>query len=41
MNIFNDDRLEHIPHFEQWGKTAVTDGRIKDFEITVVPADRH
>jgi hypothetical protein len=36
-----DDRLEHIPHFEQWGKTAVTDGRIKDFEITVVPADRH
>lgn len=36
-----DDRLSHIPFFEEWGKTAVTEGRIKDFEITVVPADRH
>lgn len=36
-----DDRLIHIPIFEQFLKEKVIDGRIKEFEITVVPADRH
>ena len=36
-----DDRLEHIPIFEQWGKEKVESGRLEDFSITVVPAGRH
>ena len=31
-----DDRLEHIPIFEQWGKEQCLSGRLKDFSITVV-----
>jgi hypothetical protein len=36
-----DDRLEHIPIFEQWGKEKVESGVLEDFNITVVPAGRH
>jgi cell fate (sporulation/competence/biofilm development) regulator YmcA (YheA/YmcA/DUF963 family) len=36
-----DDRLEHIPIFEQWGKEKVESGVLEDFNITVIPAGRH
>lgn len=36
-----DDRLEHIPIFEQWGKEKVESSRLENFNITVVPAGRH
>jgi len=32
-----DDRLMHIPIFEQWGKKQCLSGKLKDFGITVVP----
>ncbi len=31
-----DDRLEHIPYFEQWGKMHCTSGDIQDFKINVI-----
>jgi hypothetical protein len=36
-----DDRLEHIPIFEQWGKNQCLSGRLKEFSINFVPANRH
>jgi hypothetical protein len=36
-----DDRLEHIPTFEKWGREQVETGRLKDFSINVVPSGRH
>lgn len=36
-----DDRLEHIPIFEEFLKKKVEVGRLKRFKITVVPAGRH
>jgi FMN phosphatase YigB (HAD superfamily) len=36
-----DDRLEHIPVFEQWGKTKVEEGRLKDFQVNVVLSNHH
>jgi hypothetical protein len=36
-----DDRLEHIPIFEEWGKKNVLAGKIKDFKINVVFSDHH
>jgi hypothetical protein len=36
-----DDRLEHIPTFEQWGKKNVLEGKIKDFKINVVFSGHH
>jgi FMN phosphatase YigB (HAD superfamily) len=36
-----DDRLEHIPTFEQWGKSKVEEGRLKDFKINVVFSGHH
>ena len=36
-----DDRLEHIPVFQSWGDSLVKSGRLKRFNINVVPADRH
>lgn len=32
-----DDRIKHIPLFEEWGKQQCLSGRIKDFKINVVP----
>jgi len=31
-----DDRILHIPIFEQWGKEQCLSGKLKDFSITVV-----
>jgi hypothetical protein len=31
-----DDRILHIPIFEQWGKEQCLNGKLKDFSITVV-----
>ena len=36
-----DDRLAHIPVFQSWGDSLVKSGRLKRFNINVVPADRH
>jgi len=36
-----DDRLEHIPTFEQWGKKNVLEGKFKDFKINVVFSGHH
>jgi hypothetical protein len=36
-----DDRLEFIPIFEQWGKNQCLSGRLKEFSINFVPANRH
>ena len=36
-----EDRLEHIPIFEEWGKKNSLEGKITGFEITVIPAGRH
>lgn len=36
-----DDRLEHIPVFQSWGNNLVKTGRLNDFNINVVPANRH
>lgn len=36
-----DDRMEHIPTFEQWGKTKVEEGRLKDFQVNVVLSNHH
>jgi len=34
-----DDRLEHIPTFEDWGKKQCLSGRLKDYSINVVVSD--
>jgi len=39
--LLNDDRLEHIPTFEQWGKEQCLSGRLKDFSINVVSSNNH
>jgi hypothetical protein len=39
--IMFDDRLEHIPIFQTWGDNLVKTGRLDEFKINVVPADRH
>lgn len=31
-----DDRIEHIPKFEAWGKENIINGNIKDFNINVI-----
>ena len=36
-----DDRLEHIPVFQAWGDNLIKSGRLKDFNINVVPTNRH
>lgn len=36
-----DDRLEHIPIFEQWGKEQCLSGRLKNFSVTVVVSNNH
>lgn len=36
-----DDRQEHIPIFEAWGKEKMEEGRLTNFHINVVPAGRH
>ena len=36
-----DDRLEHIPVFAEWGEKLISENKITDFKINVVPADRH
>lgn len=36
-----DDRIEHIPIFQEWGDALVESGRLDSFNINVVPADRH
>lgn len=36
-----DDRLQHIPIFEEWGNAQIKSGRLVNFNITVVPTDRH
>ena len=36
-----DDRIEHIPVFHEFLKAKVQSGRLKTFNITEVPADRH
>lgn len=32
-----DDRITHIPSFEEWGKEKCLSGRLTDFKINVVP----
>lgn len=39
--ILWDDRLEHIPLFEEHLQTKVDEGKLKEFKINVVPANRH
>ena len=36
-----EDRLEHVPIFEEWGKKQCLSGRLKDFSITVVISSNH
>jgi hypothetical protein len=36
-----DDRLEHIPVFQAWGDNLIKSGRLKEFNINVVPTNRH
>lgn len=36
-----DDRLEHIPIFQDLGDKLIAEGRLTKFNINVVPADRH
>lgn len=36
-----DDRLEHIPVFEAWGKEKCLSGRLTDFKINFVLSDNH
>ena len=36
-----EDRLEHVPIFEQWGKEKALSGEIKDFKINVVFTGHH
>jgi hypothetical protein len=36
-----DDRLEHIPIFQEWGDEKVSQGILKDFKINVVVSENH
>lgn len=36
-----DDRLTHIPIFNQWGENQLKSGRLKDFNINVVKGNHH
>ncbi len=36
-----EDRLAHVPIFEEWGKEQCLSGRLKDFKINVVTSDHH
>ena len=36
-----DDRLEHIPIFEEWGKKHCLSGRLDDFKINVIFSGHH
>ena len=36
-----DDRLTHVPIFEEWGKEQCLKGRLKNFSITVVASNNH
>ena len=37
----SDDRLDHIPKFEEWGKQHCLSGRLKDFKINVIISGNH
>lgn len=39
--LLNDDRLEHIPSFKAWGEDKLNTGRLKSFNINVVPSKNH
>jgi FMN phosphatase YigB (HAD superfamily) len=36
-----EDRMEHLPIFEAWGKKNCESGRIKDFKINLVISNHH
>jgi FMN phosphatase YigB (HAD superfamily) len=36
-----DDRIAHIPRFEEWGAKKVAEGRLKKFHINLVPTTHH
>ena len=36
-----EDRVAHVPIFEEWGKKQCLSGRLKEFSITVVPSVNH
>lgn len=36
-----EDRILHVPIFEEWGKKLCLSGRLKDFSITVVLSPNH
>lgn len=36
-----DDRLSHVPIFEQWGKETCMSGRLDDFNINVIFSNHH
>jgi len=36
-----DDRTEHIPTFENWGKELVDSGRLVDFTMNHIQSDHH
>lgn len=36
-----DDRLEHIPIFEAWGKEQCQSGRLVDFKINFIVSENH
>lgn len=36
-----EDRMEHLPIFEAWGKKHCESGRIKDFKINLVISNHH
>ena len=39
--ILWDDRVEHIPLFEEYLQRKVDEGKLKSFVINIVPATRH
>lgn len=39
--LLTDDRIPHIPTFEEWGKKLLDSGRLRNFKIDVVPTGRH
>jgi hypothetical protein len=39
--VMFDDRLEHIPIFQDFGDALVESGRLEKFEIIVVPSNNH
>lgn len=36
-----DDRVSHIPIFQEWGNNLITIGRLKNFKINLVPNGTH